>query len=134
MFIGINQQLPRMFDIISKMMKPAILNYGVPNFTLKNVIVLFRSIIFLVDLCQLTTEFQSEEMQENIWPSIRSIENSKYKEESGRLNFAEFYQEHLIVNFSSDFRNFTKNRHPILSNFILKIAKFCQTFKNWLRF
>ena len=123
-----------MFDIISEMMKPVMLNYEIPNFTLKNVIVLFQSIIFLVDLYQLTTEFQPEEMQENIWPSTRSIENSKYKEESGRLNFAEFYQEHLIVNFSSDFRNFTKNQHLILGNFILKIAEFCQTFKNRLRF
>ena len=83
MFVDINQQVPQMFDIISEMMKPAMSSYGVPNFTLKNVIVLFRSIIFLVDLCQLTTEFQPEEMQENIWPSTRSIENSKYKEESG---------------------------------------------------
>ena len=56
------------------------LNYEVLNFTLKDMIILFRSIIFLIDLCQLTTEFQPDEIQENIWPSIQSIENFKYEE------------------------------------------------------
>ncbi|SRR6266542_2445377 len=76
MFVDINQQVSQIFDIISEMMKPVMLNYGVLNFTLKDMIVLLYSWLIL---CQLTIEFQLDEMQENIWPSTQSIENFKYE-------------------------------------------------------
>ena len=64
MFAGINLPVSRMFDTtLETMIEPVMLNYGVPNFTIKVMTVLFRYIIFLADLCQLTTEFQPEEMQ-----------------------------------------------------------------------
>jgi len=46
-----------MFDIILEMMKSVMLNYRIPNFILKDMIVLFQSIIFLVNLYQLITKF-----------------------------------------------------------------------------
>src|ERR1043166_7433740 len=100
MFVGINLQDHRMFDTILKTtMELVTLNYKVPNFTLKVVIVLFWYIIFLISLCRLTTEFQSEKMQESIWPSTQLAENSIYEDNS----------EHIIQIRMIELSNFTYN-------------------------